>query len=82
MKAALQSRDKWRRALVEVALAHEPTERGGCCCGATKYPCVTRRQLEIVNLGIAKQVERLEGLSDKELEQVLYGDDRALADFG
>jgi hypothetical protein len=82
MKAALRSRDSWRRALIEVALAHEATAKGGCCCGAAEYPCVTRRHLESVNLGIAKRVEEVEGLSDAELEDFLYGDDEAIASFG
>lgn len=79
MRSALGSRDKWKRALVEVILAHEPLDDGGCCCGAERFPCVTRRQLEDSNRGIARQVETLEGMSLEELEKFLYGDDSAIA---
>jgi len=78
MHAAYASRDKWRRLLVETAVAHEKDEHGNCVCGAGKYPCVTRRSIEFRNIGIAKQIEELEGLSDEEFEKFLYGDDRHL----
>lgn len=80
MKSALASRDKWRRMLVEVALGHEP-ERGGCCCGAPVYPCGTRRQVEMSNRGIHRQIEQFEGMHHDELLEVLYGDRNVLQDW-
>lgn len=79
MKAAMASRDKWRRVLVEVALGHEQMETGGSPCGAQRFPCVTRRQLELSNLGIAKEVELLEALPEEEFRALLYGSDDAIA---
>jgi hypothetical protein len=78
MRAAFASRDKWRRLLVETALAHEANDQAGCVCGAAEYPCVTRRSIEYRNIGIAKQIEALEGLSEEDFEKFLYGDDRLL----
>ena len=78
MRCAYASRDKWRRLLVETAVAHEKRPDGDCVCGAGKYPCVIRRSIEYRNIGVAKQIEELEGLSDEEFEQFLYGDDRHL----
>jgi hypothetical protein len=42
---------------------------------------VTRRSIEFRNIGVAKEIERLEGLPQQELEDFLYGDDRRLAAF-
>jgi hypothetical protein len=72
MKGALQSRQKWKAALVEVVLAHEETPTGECKCGARRYPCFTVAKLERTNRGIARQVEQLGTLSDRELERELY----------
>lgn len=81
MRSALRSRDLWRRTLVEIIVAHEPLTDGSCCCGAGEFPCVTRRQLEVSNWGIARQVETLEGLSEKELEKFMRGDDGPVSDW-
>jgi hypothetical protein len=69
MKSAYVSRQKWKAALVEVALGHEPTADGKCACGAKESPCATMRLLEYANRGISRQVERLATLSRKELDQ-------------
>jgi hypothetical protein len=81
MRSALRSRDLWRRTLVEIIVAHEPLTDGSCCCGAGGFPCVTRRQLEVSNRGIARQVETLEGLSEEELEKFMRGDDGPVSDW-
>ncbi len=72
MKAALHSRDSWRGALVEVALAHEEAGAGRCKCGAKAFPCFTLRALESANRGIARQVERFGVMSDEDRERELY----------
>lgn len=69
-----RSRDLWRRTLVEMALAHEAGPDGKCVCGGGKFPCVSRRVLVTSNLGIAKQIERLEGLPEEDFLKVLYGE--------
>lgn len=76
MKAALRSRDTWKRVLVDVALGHERTDEG-CCCGAPEYPCASRLQLQLSNPGIAHRIEELECLPPGELRRVLEGDDDA-----
>jgi hypothetical protein len=73
MRAALHSRDSWRRALVEVALVHEKTD-AGCLCGAKVYPCMTMQAIERANRGVARQVEVFCALSDEERGEAL-GDD-------
>lgn len=80
MKSALASRDKWRQMLIEVMLGHEP-EKGGCCCGAPVFPCGTRRQVEMSNRGIYRQIEQFEGMHHDELLEVMYGDPDALPDW-
>jgi hypothetical protein len=80
MKSALASRDKWRHMLVEVALGHEPAQ-GGCCCGAPVFPCGTRKQVEMSNRGIYRQIEQFEGLHNDELLDALYGDSDTLSDW-
>ena len=75
MKSAFESRQKWKAALVEVALGHEPTDKNTCTCGANESPCATMRLLEYTNKGIAKQVERLTVLSREELDHELYRDE-------
>lgn len=75
MKSAFRSRQNWKAALVEVALGHEPTDKGKCSCGASESPCATMRLLEHTNKGIAKQVERLAALSREELDRELYRDE-------
>lgn len=74
MKQAYRSRQKWKAALAEVVLAHHPS-KGRCKCGAEKYPCLTVRRLEQANRGIARAVEQLAMLSDRELERELYPDE-------
>ena len=72
---AFKSRDVWKRVLIEVAVSHLPDEDSkGCLCGAGSFPCVTRRQIAALNPGIAKEIERLEGLPEDEFQEVLYGD--------
>lgn len=80
MKSALASRDKWRRLLIEVAIAHEQIG-DGCCCGAKAYPCLTRRQIEYSNLGIARYIEQIESLPDGEIRRFLHGDDDLLDEW-
>jgi hypothetical protein len=75
MKSAFESRQKWKAALVEVALGHEPADKGKCTCGASESPCATMRLLEYANKGIARQVERLTALSREELDHELYRDE-------
>lgn len=75
MKSAFESRQKWKAALVEVALGHEPADKGKCTCGASESPCATMRLLEYANKGIARQVERLAALSREELDHELYRDE-------
>ncbi len=75
MKSALESRQKWKAALVEVALGHEPTDKGKCTCCASESPCATMRLLEFANKGIARQVERPTTLSREELDHELYRDE-------
>jgi hypothetical protein len=75
MKSAYESRQKWKAALAEIAVGHEPTESGKCTCGASESPCATMRLLEYSNKGIARQVERLTGLSREELDRELYRDE-------
>lgn len=81
MKAALGSRDRWKRTLAAVMVAHGPKDDDdpaqGCACGQ-EWPCVTRRTLTVVNRGIAAQVEALESLPQDEFEKFLYGDDSYL----
>lgn len=67
--------------MVEIVVAHDQLEDGSCCCGADNFPCVTRRQLEESNRGIARQIELLEGLSEKELQKFLHGDDGVIAEW-
>lgn len=82
MDAAYRSRDVWKRVLVEVAVAHIPGDDGkNCVCGAGEFPCATRRHLTLVNPGIAKEVERFEGLPEDDLQDVLYGDLKHLKDW-
>lgn len=81
MTGPFESRDKWRRLLVSVALAHEKVRGGRCNCGAPQCPCVTRRQPAIENLGIAKQIERIEGLPQEDVDRFLDGDDAILHDM-
>jgi hypothetical protein len=81
MKAAMGSRDKWKRIVVEVALGHEPVENGSCCCGAPVFPCGTRRQVEMSNLGIFRQIEQFESMHNDELLDLLYGDANTLPDW-
>lgn len=76
--SALHARDVWRRALVEVAVAHETMPNGACCCGSGKYPCVTRRVLEESNRGIARQVEKFEALREEDLMEFLLGNTRGV----
>lgn len=81
MRSALRSRDTWKRVLVEIVVAHEPLGDGGCCCGAANFPCVTRRQLEDSNKGIAREIEKLESLGEEELSRFLHGDDDLVSDW-
>lgn len=69
VRAALESRDGWRRALVRVALEHEPDDDGNCVwCGPDhRYPCRFVTDLERVSLGRARQVERFASMKEKEL---------------
>ena len=77
MKAAFHSRDSWRGALIEVMLAHEAAGATGCrFCGSKSFPCPTWANLDRVNRGIAREVEKFGSLSDEELHRELYGDDR------
>lgn len=71
MKSAFESRQKWKAALVEIALGHEQTDGGKCTCGANESPCATMRLLEYANKGIARQVERLITLTREELDREL-----------
>lgn len=80
MKSALASRDKWRKMLVEVMLGHEP-EKSGCCCGAPVLPCGTRRQVEMSNRGIYRQIEQFEGMHHDELLELMYGDQYTLPNW-
>jgi hypothetical protein len=75
MKSAYVSRQKWKAALVEVAIGHEQTADGKCTCGAKESPCATMRLLEYANKGISRQVERLTTLSREELDHELYPDE-------
>ena len=78
---AYRSRDIWKRVLVEVAVAHVPDGDGkACVCGAGVFPCVTRRQIAALNPGLAREIERLEGLHADEFEEVLYGDLKSIRD--
>jgi hypothetical protein len=72
MKAALRSRDSWRGALVETALAHEELGTGGCRCGAREFPCFTLNKLEATNRGIARRVETFGAMTDDERDAELY----------
>lgn len=63
LRAALRSRNAWRRVLVEVALLHEENLTG-CSCGAKNYPCATVRAIETTNRGIARQVEGFLAMDD------------------
>jgi hypothetical protein len=74
MKGALRSRDGWKAALVEVMLAHDQS-KDGCTCGAKVYPCFTVKKLEEANPGIARRVEFLGTLNDKDRNRELYRDD-------
>ena len=75
MKSAFKSRQKWKAALIEVAIGHELTDKGKCTCGTSESPCATMRLLEYANKGIARQVERLTTLSREELDRELYRDE-------
>lgn len=73
---AYAKRNKWMAALVEIVVAHGPSEdHDGCECGAPEFPCVTRRHLSHVNRGIYRRCEELEGLNEDEFNRVLYGGD-------
>lgn len=74
MKAALRTRDAWRKALVRVILNHEQHGAGRCQCGATEYPCSTVRSLDRVNPHIARRVEQYSTLTDDELDAALSHD--------
>lgn len=71
MKDAYSSRQKWKRALVEIVVWHEQTEELSCACGAPRWPCMTLRLLEDSNRGIHRAVEALTGLSPEALEREL-----------
>jgi hypothetical protein len=43
MRSAYESRQKWKAALIEVALGHEPAGDSKCTCGAKESPCATIR---------------------------------------
>jgi hypothetical protein len=75
MKSAYESRQKWKAALVEIAVGHEAAQGGKCTCGASESPCATMRLLEYYNKGISRQVEWLTGLSREELDRQLYPDE-------
>jgi hypothetical protein len=81
MKAAYEGRQKWKAALVEIAVDHEPVDGGKCMCGANESPCATIRLLEFHNKGIARVVERLTTLTRKQLDLELYGDEPWKADL-
>ena len=75
---AYAKRDKWMAALVEIVVAHGPSEdHDGCVCGAPDYPCLTRRHLRSVNRGIYNRCEELENLNEDEFNKILYGTDYA-----
>jgi hypothetical protein len=72
---AFETRNKWRRALVELMLNHGPDEADEsthCACGEPA-PCTTRRLLVSVNPGIASQVERFEEMHDAQRASELTG---------
>lgn len=75
MHEAYRSRQKWKAALVEAVLGHEPKGTGGCTCGASESPCTSVRIVDATNRGITREIERLGGLSRRALEAELYGDD-------
>lgn len=75
MKRAYESRQKWKIALVDIALGHEKADEGKCSCGANKFPCVTMRALEQSNRGIARQIDRLSSLTPEQLDWELHRDD-------
>jgi len=73
---AYVKRNKWMAALVEIVVAHGPADEGdGCACGASDFPCVTRRHLRHVNKGIYSRCEELEQMNEDEFNKVLYGRD-------
>jgi hypothetical protein len=73
---AYAKRNKWMAALVEIVVAHGPSDEGdGCTCGAPDFPCVTRRHLRHVNRGIYDRCGELEAMSEEDFNRVLYGTD-------
>lgn len=75
---AYAKRNKWMAALVEIVVAHAPSdEGGGCACGAPEFPCVTRRHLRHVNKGIYERCEELESMNEDQFNRILYGVDYA-----
>ncbi len=73
---AYAKRNKWMAALVEIVVAHAPDEESeGCVCGSAEWPCVTRRHLHTVNVGIHKRVEELEAMPQDERDRILYDQD-------
>lgn len=69
---AYDKRHKWRAALAEVMLDHEPV--GRCWC-TEQGRCRTWRKLEEANTGIHRNVETLFSYSDSRLDATLYGED-------
>ena len=73
---AYAKRNKWMAALVEIVVANAPDEESeGCVCGSAEWPCVTRRHLHTVNVGIHKRVEELEAMPQDERDRILYDQD-------
>jgi hypothetical protein len=73
---AFETRNSWRRTLVELVLNHvldEEADDGTCLCGAP-FPCLTRQILPSLNRGIASQVERFENMSPRAREVELSGE--------
>jgi hypothetical protein len=75
---AFQTRNRWRRAVVELVLAHgvgesESGDSGLCECGEP-FPCSVRRLLASINPGVASQVERFEEMHPHQREKELNGE--------
>lgn len=72
---AFDTRNTWRRAMVEMMLHHGPDDADEstlCACGEAA-PCTTRRLLVSLNPGIASQVERFEGMHAAQRASELSG---------
>lgn len=73
--AAYATRNRWRRELVEVIMAHSLDEEvvGAICTCGEPFPCSTRQLLHMRNRGISEAVNEYESMHERKRERLLEG---------